>query len=121
MNATADKTYVRITDGGFPRLITRRQAADEIDSAISGQLREQVVQMSASRAGANLTYGDGRRVEIREATDAELATPVCVGGSFTGHIPGDDGRTICGKVYSNVLYPVESISRECRACVRRSA
>lgn len=113
-------THVRITDGDWPRLITRQQAADEVNSAASGPLREQVVQMSASRTGANLTYADGRKVEIREATDAELAAPVAVGGAFTAHTPKDGGRTLCGKVYTHIVLPASYFSGECHACARRS-
>ncbi|MFG3228151.1 hypothetical protein ACGF07_25665 [Kitasatospora sp. NPDC048194] len=67
-----DLTHIR-NENGTTTLITRQQAADEIDSAISGPTRKDVDQMSASRTGANLHYRDGRTVEIRQATPDEIA------------------------------------------------
>lgn len=77
-----DVTYTR-TENGTTTLITRQQAADEIDSAISGPTRKNVDQMSASRTGANLHYRDGRTVEIRLATPDEIAEHTTPAVSYT--------------------------------------
>lgn len=68
-----DRDHVRIVNNGTPELITRREAIDEIDSAISGPTRKDVRQMSANRTGANIHYRNGQHVEIRPATPEELA------------------------------------------------
>lgn len=62
------------TENGTRTLITTRDAVAEIESAMIGPTRKEVRQMSASRSGANIEYRDGRKVDIRPATPAELDT-----------------------------------------------
>lgn len=73
MNDTAAKTHVRITDGGT-EFITWPEARDEVHAAMTGETAEQVREMSVSGEDARIEYTDGRKVEIREATDADRAT-----------------------------------------------
>jgi hypothetical protein len=75
---TANKTHVRITDGGAPELITWQEASDEVNAAQMGPKRRQLVRtMSSDDNGRthHITYTDGRKVTVREATDADQPAP----------------------------------------------
>lgn len=109
-------THLR-TENGTRALITRQQAADEIDSAISGPTRKDVHQMSASKHGANLHYRDGRIVDIRPATleDVEALTAKRVEEQPETTADGNRIVTVKGKRYvvSDVRYSQTATSPAC--------
>jgi hypothetical protein len=69
MTATTD--FVRITNG-VAELISKGEALAEMNAAQMGETKKQVREMYASGSRASITYRDGRRVEIRPATAADM-------------------------------------------------
>lgn len=91
MNATA--THVRIVNGGTPQLIPTREALDEMNAATIGNLRKDVRQMYANGGRAHIEYRDGRTVDLRPATEADLPAPEAKATNLrthtgTVHAPG---------------------------------
>lgn len=69
---TATATHVRIVNGGTQQLIPTREALDEMNAATIGNLRKEVRQMYANGDRAHIEYRDGRTVDLRPATEADL-------------------------------------------------
>jgi hypothetical protein len=67
-----DLTHIR-SENGRTTLVTTRAALDEINAGMMGPTKRLVRQMSAARSSANIEYRDGRKVDIRPATDEEIA------------------------------------------------
>lgn len=74
---TATRTHARITDDGAPELITWQEFCDEIEAAKKGVRRRTVRTVSGDDNGRTyyIAYADGRRVTLRQATDADQPAP----------------------------------------------
>jgi hypothetical protein len=65
-------THIR-TENGTPTLITTRAALDEIETVMAAD--DDDTEMYGSGSTYNITYPDGRQVNIRPATPDEIAGP----------------------------------------------
>lgn len=98
-------THIR-TENGTPTLITTRAALDEIEAVMAGD--DDDTEMYGSGSTYAITYPDGRKVDLRPATPAELDTiaresadsaPTPVAPEVTAHGRPAHIVTVNGKRY----------------------